>query len=119
MQPAYHRIVIKSAIRHNLNGPVAEAALAAAKARGTKLGGYRWDIQTEAAKGNLESIKVRSAKAAKRAADLLPVIGDLKAKGAASLHQMAAGLNERGIKTARGRQWSAVQVQRVLQVVAA
>jgi Recombinase len=44
------------------------------------------------------------------------MIGDLKAKGAASLHQIASGLNERRIKTARGRTWSAVQVQRVLKV---
>ena len=91
-----------------------KAALAAAKARGTKLGGYRWDISTVASKGNLESVKARSAKAAKRAGDLLPMIEDLKANGAASLHKMAAGLNERGIKTARGGEWSAVQVQRVL-----
>ena len=62
------------------------------------------------------SIKVRSAKASKRAADLLPTIADLKAKGAASLHQIAAGLNVRGIKTARGGAWSAVQVQRVLKI---
>jgi DNA invertase Pin-like site-specific DNA recombinase len=92
-----------------------KAALAAAKARGTKLGGYRWDIQTVASKGNVESIKVRAAKASKRAADLLPMIGDLKAKGATSLHQIAEGLNQRGIKTARGGEWSAVQVQRVLK----
>ena len=90
-----------------------KAALAAAKVRGTKLGGYRWEIQTVASKGNVESIKVRAAKASKRAADLLPMIGDLRANGAVSLHQIAAGLNERGIKTARGGQWSAVQVQRV------
>jgi DNA invertase Pin-like site-specific DNA recombinase len=95
-----------------------KAALAAAKARGTKLGGYRWNIQTVASKGNAESIKVRSAKATRRAADLLPVIGDLRAKGAISLHQFAAGLNEHGIKTARGGQWSAVQVQRILKVAA-
>jgi len=95
-----------------------KAALAAAKARGTKLGGYRWAIQTVATKGNVESIKVRSAKATKRAADLFPVIGDLKTNGAVSLHQIAAGLNDRGIRTARGGQWSAVQVQRVLKVAA-
>jgi DNA invertase Pin-like site-specific DNA recombinase len=95
-----------------------KAALAAARARGTKLGGYRWDIQTIASKGNLESIKVRAAKASKRAADLLPMIADIKAKGATSLHQIAAGLNERGIKTARGGKWSAVQVQRILKIAA-
>jgi len=31
-----------------------------------------------------------------------------------SLRQLAAGLNERGIPTARGGEWSAVQVQRVM-----
>ena len=95
-----------------------KAALAAAKARGTKLGGYRWDIRTMATKGNARSIKIRSAKAAKRAADLMPVIGDLKAMGAVSLHQIAAGLNDRGIKTARGGEWSPVQVQRVMNLAA-
>ena len=51
----------------------------------------------------------------KRAADLLPMIEDIKAKGAGSLREIAAVLNERGIQTARGGEWSAVQVQRVLQ----
>lgn len=92
-----------------------KAALAAAKARGTKLGGYRWEIGTVAAKGNAESVRVRSAKAAKRAMDLRPVINDIQSGGATSLHQIAAALNARGIKTARGHAWSAVQVQRVLR----
>jgi hypothetical protein len=35
-----------------------KAALAASKARGKKLGGYRWEIQTVASKGNAESAKV-------------------------------------------------------------
>ena len=47
-------------------------------------------------------------------ADLLPTIADLKANGAASLHQIASGLNSRGIRTAKGGEWSAVQVQRIL-----
>jgi DNA invertase Pin-like site-specific DNA recombinase len=92
-----------------------KAALAAAKARGTKLGGYRGDLSSVANKGNVESARVRSASATKRAGDLLPVIEDLKTSGAASLHQIAAGLNERGIKTARGGNWSAEQVRRVLK----
>jgi hypothetical protein len=41
-------------------------------------------------------------------------IADLKSSGAVSLRQLAAGLNERGIPTARGGEWSAVQVQRVI-----
>jgi hypothetical protein len=57
-----------------------------------------------------------TAKACKRAGYLLPVVEDIKAKGAISLHQIAAGLNKRGIKTARGCDWSAIQVQRVLKL---
>lgn len=89
-----------------------KAALAAAKARGTVLGGDRGGtVSAEArAKGNA----VRLAKSQDRAADLSGIIADIKAGGASSLRDIAAGLNERSIPTARGGQWSAVQVQRVL-----
>jgi hypothetical protein len=46
--------------------------------------------------------------------DIAPIVADIKAKGARSLREIAAGLNERGIPTARGGEWSAVQVQRVM-----
>jgi Recombinase len=56
------------------------------------------------------------AKRAKtRAADLAPTVAELRAAGATSLRAIAAGLNERGIPTARGTgTWSATQVMRVL-----
>jgi DNA invertase Pin-like site-specific DNA recombinase len=66
-------------------------------------------------KGAKASAKVRSENAKNRAADLLPVIDAIKAAGAASLRQIADGLNERGITTPRDGQWSAVQVARVLE----
>ena len=50
-----------------------------------------------------------------RAADLAPTIAELQAAGATSLRAIAGGLNERGIPTARGGKWSAVQVSRVLE----
>jgi Recombinase len=56
----------------------------------------------------------RTTESAARATDIAPIIDDLKGKGAVSLRQIAASLNERGIPTARGRFWSAVQVQRVM-----
>ena len=56
---------------------------------------------------------LRQKKAAKYAGDVMPVIEDLKANGATSLRQIADGLNQRGITTARGGEWSAVQVQRL------
>jgi len=37
-----------------------------------------------------------------RAADLLPIIADVRASGAASLREIAAGLNRRGILATRG-----------------
>ncbi len=91
-----------------------KAALAAAKARGVKLGGDRGNIASVSRKGASASARVRGAVARRRAADLLPVIEAIKADGAASLRDIADALNQRGILTARGGKWSAVQVRRVL-----
>ncbi len=90
------------------------AALAAAKARGTRLGGRRWNSSRIASRGNVASARVRKEATAKRAADLLPIIDAIRAEGATSLRHIAAALNERGITSRRGGTWSAVQVQRVL-----
>lgn len=91
-----------------------KAALAAAKARGKKLGGNRGNLPAIAKQGSVLGVQAIKAKAASRAADVAEVIADLKASGAVSLRQIAAGLNARGIKTARGSEWSAVQVQRII-----
>jgi DNA invertase Pin-like site-specific DNA recombinase len=91
-----------------------KAALAAAKARGTQLGGRRVSAERWA-EIRLTAGVVRGAEADKRAATLvLPVIRELQAAGATSLRQIAAGLNERNITTPRGGEWSAVQVQRAM-----
>jgi DNA invertase Pin-like site-specific DNA recombinase len=90
-------------------------ALAAAKARGKRLGGDRGNLPAVAKEGAKASVAARIVKANNRASDLLPIIGELKASGAVSLRQIAAELNTRGIRTARGGAWSAVQVKRVLE----
>jgi hypothetical protein len=54
-------------------------------------------------------------KANRHKADLAPIIWDIQAAGASSLRQVAAELTRRGITTAQGRAWSAVQVQRVME----
>jgi len=93
-----------------------KAALAAAKARGVKLGGDRDGvIRRYASKGHAAALVVRKAKAEKRAEDLLPVIRNIQSEGAVSLRQIAARLNERGIPAAKGGQWTAIQVQRLLR----
>jgi len=91
-----------------------KAALQAAKARGTVLGCKNDKIAAYAAQGAKASASVRSAKASNRAGDIQPIIESIKAEGAVSLRQIAAVLNERRIPTARGGEWSAVQVQRLL-----
>lgn len=88
-------------------------ALAAAKRRGVKLGGYRGARITAAIRkaGNAANAE----RAAHRAADIAPVIAELQAAGAASLRAISAGLNERKLPTARGcGSWSATQVARVM-----
>ncbi len=96
-----------------------KAALAAAKARGVILGGDRGTIGSQASAGAKASASVRQAKSRKKAEDLLPVIEAIKADGAESLREIAAALNRRGIPTARGGEWSAVQVRRILSNVKA
>ena len=95
-----------------------KAALEAAKARGTKLGNPNGITTEAAAKGREEGRAARTAKAAARATDLAPVIAKIREQGVTSLSGIAGVLNSMSIKTARGGEWSAVQVQRVLQRVA-
>jgi DNA invertase Pin-like site-specific DNA recombinase len=91
-----------------------KAALAAAKARGVKLGG-RVENLKNAELGRQKATEARRAKAASRTSDLLPVIGAIRAEGVTSATGIAKALNERGIPTARGGRWQAVQVQRMLR----
>ena len=88
------------------------AALAAAKARGKRLGGFRGRTGTAA-----DCAKARQAKslaAAARAADIAPVIDDIRTAGANSLRSIANELNERGITASRGGVWSGAQVRAVM-----
>jgi DNA invertase Pin-like site-specific DNA recombinase len=89
-------------------------ALAAYKRRGGTLGGDRGNIQAIQRKGSRAGNAARTAIALQRANDLQPHIAELRSMGAVSLAQIAAGLNSRGIPTARGGEWSAVQVSRVV-----
>jgi DNA invertase Pin-like site-specific DNA recombinase len=89
-------------------------ALAAAKRRGVKLGGYRVGSKLTA-KARKAGQEANARVAAERAAYVSPVIAELQAAGAASLRAIAAGLNDRGVLTARGiGDWSATQVLRIL-----
>ncbi|KQQ04942.1 resolvase [Methylobacterium sp. Leaf122] len=86
-----------------------KAALAASQ---KKLGGHRGVVISGVAQA--KGRDAQKARAVSRAADLSDIVAEIQAGGATSLREIAAGLNERAIPTARGGQWSAVQVQRVL-----
>jgi DNA invertase Pin-like site-specific DNA recombinase len=91
-----------------------KAALAAAKARGAKLGGDRGGRADAAARA--AGAAALAARSQARAVDLAPVIGELRAAGIKSLRGIAKALNERGIGTARGSGvWTAAGVARVLE----
>jgi DNA invertase Pin-like site-specific DNA recombinase len=90
-----------------------KAALAAAKARGVKLGGNKGFTPTKAM--NKLSAKVRGERADTMAQDLAPIIKDLQAAGKTTLRGIAAGLNEQRIPTSRGGEWSSSQVMRLLE----
>jgi DNA invertase Pin-like site-specific DNA recombinase len=81
-----------------------KAALAAAKARGVKLGGFRGRAGSPASCAVAR--RARSAKVAARAADLAPVIAEIRSAGAASLRAVAAALNARRIAAPRGGMWA-------------
>ena len=93
-----------------------KAALAAAKARGVKLGnpGNLSNRATGSVRGNAQ----KAASADRRARDLLPVITTIREAGTTSLRAIAAELNTRAITTPRGGEWSAVQVMRLLDRLA-
>jgi DNA invertase Pin-like site-specific DNA recombinase len=87
-------------------------ALAAAKRRGTKLGGDRGVVPSK--KTRAKAVEALQARANSRAADIAPIIAELQAGGCDSLRAIATGLNDAGIPTPRGGEWTATQVQRTL-----
>jgi DNA invertase Pin-like site-specific DNA recombinase len=90
-----------------------KAALAAAKARGVKLGGDRGGRAPDTARAAGTATIVARAQA--RAADLAPIVRKIQASGITSLRGIAAALIERGINTPRGNsEWTAMQVARLL-----
>ena len=89
-----------------------KAALKAAKARGTQLGNPNlWKVR------NTDTTKAserRSQIASESAHELIPIIENIRSGGPTSLREIATELNLLGIKTARGSEWKATSVSRII-----
>lgn len=90
-------------------------ALAAAKARGTKLGNPNGAAPLRrAGKGNRAALEARRKAVDGRCEELAGEIARLRENGLKSLRELAEGLNARGIEAPRGGAWHPSGVSRLL-----
>lgn len=85
-----------------------KAALAAAKARGARLGA------PDPTAAGVTGRRSQRQRADLFAANALPIVAEIKRAGAGTLAAIAVALNARGVRTARGRQWYAATVRNLL-----
>ncbi|AMU96687.1 resolvase (plasmid) [Sphingopyxis terrae subsp. terrae NBRC 15098] len=91
----------------NLISERTKAALAAAKAKGVKLGNPNIAEATEAAKAATQANAETFAK------QIAPHIEAARSNGCKTYREVAAALNARGIPTARGGSWQAATVRNI------
>jgi len=93
-----------------------KAALAAAKARGKRLGNPSGAAALVAYAGDAarQSALKRAQKASERAEAVAHVIGEVVASGIEGSRAVALALNERGIPSPSGGSWHAEQVRRTM-----
>ena len=92
-------------------------ALAAAKARGVKLGGPNKGANLRGL-GNDAAVKARQVKADNRASKVSSIIREVQEEGITSFGAIAKALNMRGIESPRGGVWYAASVSRAMKRVA-
>jgi DNA invertase Pin-like site-specific DNA recombinase len=85
-----------------------KSALAAAKAKGVKLGNPMIEAAQEAA------VAAVKAEADRAAGNVLPIIAEIRKSGVITLRAVADALNARGVSTPRGGRWHAMSVRNVL-----
>ncbi len=91
-------------------------ALAVAKARGAKLGNPNGaESLRQAGKGGVALRAAVSANAATFAADLAPVLADIRKAGDTSLRAIAAELTARRSRTRRGGKWGVGNVSALMK----
>ena len=92
-----------------------KVALAAAKARGVKLGNPNGARALRGKQvGNAEAVEAIKQKADEHAINLRAIVADIRGQGITSVRKMADELNRRGILTPRGGEWQPTTVVRLL-----
>jgi len=92
-----------------------KAALAAAKARGVKLGNPNGARALKGKQvGNAQAVAAVKANAVHRAANLQSIVDDIRSHGITSVRALTAELNDRGILTPRGGAWHPTSAARLL-----
>ena len=86
-----------------------KAALAVLKEKGAELGN-RTNLPDAATKGRAVNTRVANA----FASNVLPIVRQMQASGARTLAELATGLNNRGVPTARGKHWHPMTVRNLL-----
>ncbi len=84
--------------------------LAARKAQGVKLGN-----PTNLYEAGEAGRRAQVNRAREFAAEVLPIIDEIRASGVTSFNGIANELNRRGVRTARGGRWAAMTVKRVVE----
>ena len=92
-----------------------KAALAAAKARGIKLGNPNGARALRGKQvGNKQAVAAVKANAEQRAGNLRAIVDELRSQGFTSVRAIAAQLNERAVLTPRGGVWHPTSAARLL-----
>jgi DNA invertase Pin-like site-specific DNA recombinase len=90
-------------------------ALAAAKARGVKLGNPNGARALRGKQiGNADAVAKIKANASQRALDLAGIVSTLQASGLTTVRSIAEALNDQGIPAPRGDTWHPTAVSRLL-----
>lgn len=108
---------ILAAVAEHERAMIAErtkAALQAAKARGTALGWANPARHEDQRRATRTGAALRRAQADRHATHVRPIVREVQAADITTLSGIAAALNARGVRTARGGAWHASTVRNLL-----